>query len=280
MGKSILKIILACVALSSCSSLLYFPSGARYINEKNLPIAPEEIFLKSSEDKQLMSWFFKSSNTKKSQVTIIFSHGNGQNMSAHFRSLYWLLDLGINYLIVEYPGYGPNDGTPSPRSTIESVTLAMDWTRKNRPEDKILLFGQSLGGNVMLRALSEYSEKKSFCAVAIESSFASYKEVAQSILAKKWFLWPFQWLPYLLLSDSRAIVSNFKELPDLPYFIIHGDRDKIVPFSLGKKLYKKLPANKSFLKVDGGRHIDTFYKHQEHRKDFLDFISKNCHLAD
>jgi fermentation-respiration switch protein FrsA (DUF1100 family) len=38
--------------------------------------------------------------------------------------------------------------------------------------------------------------------------------------------------------------------------IIHGDRDEVIPFDLGRKLFDAAPEPKSFWAVNGGHHND------------------------
>jgi fermentation-respiration switch protein FrsA (DUF1100 family) len=41
-----------------------------------------------------------------------------------------------------------------------------------------------------------------------------------------------------------------------PLFVAHGTDDRLVPFSLGKKLYAAARGPKRFLAVEGARHGD------------------------
>ena len=49
--------------------------------------------------------------------------------------------------------------------------------------EKLVLYGQSLGGAVLLRALADVEDRKRVRAVVIESSFASYQEAKPSFFA-------------------------------------------------------------------------------------------------
>jgi len=41
-----------------------------------------------------------------------------------------------------------------------------------------------------------------------------------------------------------------------PILVIHGTEDRIVPFSLGERLFKSAPSPKRFLRVDGAGHYN------------------------
>ena len=44
----------------------------------------------------------------------------------------------------------------------------------------------------------------------------------------------------------------------LPKLFLHGDRDEVVPFDLGRKLYEKASDPKSFYIIQGAGHNDTY----------------------
>lgn len=264
-----------CLLVLGCTNLFYYPDNYHYINENALEYPPIPIDLKISEQQETLSWYFESKKIIRKPITILFAHGNAQNMSAHFRSLYWILDKGYNYFIVGYPGFGPSDGNPSPDSTVESVKSALSWIRSNRPNDKIFVYGQSLGGNVALRAISELNDI-SVCGVAIEGSFLSYQKVASEVLSRNFLLWLFQWVPYLAVNESRSISTNLRYLPESRYLVVHGTSDPSISLNLGKELFLSLPEPKQFWEVEGGRHIDTFAKFPDMRNQFMKFIDEGC----
>ncbi len=48
-----------------------------------------------------------------------------------------------------------------------------------------------------------------------------------------------------------------------PLLVIHGTRDDVVPFRLGRELYDRAPGRKEFLSIDGGGHNDLFAAHAD-----------------
>jgi uncharacterized protein len=44
----------------------------------------------------------------------------------------------------------------------------------------------------------------------------------------------------------------------VPFFAAHGDRDEIVPYELGERLFAAAPEPKRFLRVPGAGHNDVF----------------------
>jgi uncharacterized protein len=52
---------------------------------------------------------------------IVFAHGNGERAEDWIREFRPLQDEGLGVLIVEYPGYGIAEGSPSQRSITNAV---------------------------------------------------------------------------------------------------------------------------------------------------------------
>jgi fermentation-respiration switch protein FrsA (DUF1100 family) len=62
---------------------------------------------------------------------------------------------------------------------------------------------------------------------------------------------------------SHLLPANYNNLEKVtrlcvPVFIVHGDRDEIVPFSMGERLFASAAEPKHFLRLDGAGHNDTY----------------------
>jgi fermentation-respiration switch protein FrsA (DUF1100 family) len=56
--------------------------------------------------------------------------------------------------------------------------------------------------------------------------------------------------------------------------VIHGDRDSIIPFPLGRELYDRLVAPKQLVVVNGADHNDFFDEnHRQYWDPVVRFIS-------
>jgi fermentation-respiration switch protein FrsA (DUF1100 family) len=61
----------------------------------------------------------------------------------------------------------------------------------------------------------------------------------------------------LVVGHQFDSVARLRNLP-VPIFIAHGDRDTIVPFDLGKRLYAAAKRPKRFFRAAGAQHNDVF----------------------
>lgn len=209
---------------------------------------------------------------------ILFFHGNAENVSSHFHSLFWILEQGYSYTIFDYPGYGGSEGEPTPRTTTLSGQFMINYIAKTYHDSKIFVFGQSLGGNIALYSSIKMKFKAPICGIAVESTFLSYRAIARRVLAKNWFTWLFQALPYILVSDTFSASENLSELSPIPLLIFHGNKDPVVGIENGKELYDSAVEPKRFTLVQNGEHIDSFRNENRalYQDELIKFIRQNC----
>lgn len=171
------------------------------------------------------AWFLPPSQiSAKPAPALIFAHGNGELID------FWPLELkpfnrlGIAVLLVEYPGYGRSDGTPSQGSIHETFVAAYDGlaSRKDIDASKIVLFGRSIGGGTVC----DLANRRPSAALILMSTFTSARSFAAKYLAPGFLVRdPF---------DNLAAVTSYPA----PVLVIHGNRDDIIPYHHGAALYK------------------------------------------
>lgn len=236
--------------------MLYYPTRALYVDTKKITPPPIEYKIDTEDGEKIVLWHLTPPDPKKSKGIIVFFHGNGQNLSAHFYYLYWILQKNYDYMIFDYPGYGGSTGAPTPKNTIISGKAAMRWARQQRPTLPLFVFGQSLGGAVALRTALELRDEIPIKGIILDSTFQSYKKAGQKLLGKSWLTWLFQPLAHVLLSDEYAPHRHLDGLKGIPFFVMHGNKDQVIDYQLGLELYGALPDPKDFYTVEDGEHTD------------------------
>lgn len=268
-------LILFVLLAQGCSHVFYQPSSRQFVDPAQFKLKYENIWFNTPEGTKLHGWFFRTT-AKKTKGTIVQFHGNAQNISTHFFSLIWLIQEGYNLFTFDYPGYGKSEGEPSQKTVYHSALLAFDKGLELHQREgggKFVIYGQSLGGAISLRALPDWKNFEKVNLIVMDSSFSSYKGIAFDKLTDRWFLWPFAPLTFLLVSDEYASDKVFKKITR-PTLVIVGMKDEIIPPKFGKEIYKGVKTQEKWLwKLPNGRHIDA-YHHDEgkYRKQFLDLL--------
>lgn len=269
----------ACASLFSCSSLLYYPTRNLHYPPEKFGLRPEEVHFQSGDGTKLFGWFFRhlEPDPKKSpRAILVFYHGNGENLSSHYIALMWVLRHGYDFFIFDYRGYGRSEGTPSPEGTVHDGEAALRWVKARFPKEKIVIFGQSLGGAVAMRNAIDLKEEIPYSAIVVDSSFASYKEVGRRIMARGILTWPFQWLPWLVLSDRYAPDDEIEKIAPRPMLILHAEGDEIVPIAAGERIFGLARDPKEFWKIPGEGHTDSFLRHGDiYQKKLLAWLANH-----
>src|SRR5690606_39403645 len=101
--------------------------------------------------------------------------------------------------------------------------------------------------------------------------FVSYPWAGASVLSQHWFTTWLQPFAFLTLSDEWSAKDRVKELSPIPILVMHGTKDQAIDFRLGERLYAEAAEPKEFYRIEGGRHIDSFWAHDGRvKKDFLE----------
>ncbi|MBX3039790.1 MAG: alpha/beta hydrolase [Bdellovibrionaceae bacterium] len=257
--------------LSGCMSLVYYPSEKTFFDPAKVGLLKEEVEFKIDSGETIHAWWFLSPQ-KKIKGTFVFFHGNAENLTSHFANLLWLPQAGYNYLIFDYPGYGRSTGRPNPQGNLKAGIAAVDWVAKNKDSGPLIIYGQSLGGNVALRTVLEIKERQPIRAVIIDSSFPSYQKIAARKLSHFWLTWIFQPLAYVLMSDTYA-PKEIDRISPIPLLVIHGQQDIQVEPEFGDEIYRQAKEPKELWKIQDGFHGSTFWRHDlVYRQKLLDYL--------
>jgi uncharacterized protein len=190
---------------------------------------------------------------------IVFFPGNGGNRSYRLKEIRQFTGLGCDVLYFDYRGYADNPGSPSEpdfaadaRSVWEFATEELDV-----PADRILIWGESLGGGVATRLASEICEEGTTPrGLMLRSTFSSLVDAGA---------YHYPWLPVRwLLLDRYPSVDRIGSVT-CPILVLHGNADRIVPIEQGRALFDAAPGEsdngirKKFVELPDTGHNDVMY---------------------
>lgn len=258
--KSILLVALvgylAIVALMYVAqrALMYFPYAERMIPaDADFPQA-SEVELKAADGVRVLAWTVPP---KPGKPVVIYFHGNGGSLAHRVARFRKLVDDGTGLVALSYRGYGGSDGSPSEDGLIADGHAAYEFAGARYPDANIVLWGESLGSGVAVAIAAE----KDVAAVILEAPFTSTADVAFSA-------YPF--LPVSLLMKDQFRSDDRIGKVKAPVLIMHGARDRIVPFRLGERLFALANEPKQFVRFADGGHEDLDrYDHLAAARKFI-----------
>lgn len=226
----------------------------------------------------LNAWFLpaKTKNGGKAKATVLFLHGNAENISTHFRSVVWLPAEGFNVLALDYRGYGASQGTPSLAGMQLDIDAAMRslLALKDVDPDRIVVFGQSLGGALAIHYVAHSAYRANIRAVVIDSAFYDYRQITNEKLAGSFITWPFQWLPWIAINNDYSPAASVAAISPLPLLLMHGDQDVVVPPDHSRQLFERAGEPKELSIIPGAGHIQSL-NNEAGRKKLIEFLLRH-----
>jgi fermentation-respiration switch protein FrsA (DUF1100 family) len=257
-NRLLLALLLFWWVMPACNGFFYQPSRRLH----SWPDQPfREVTLEVRDGVELNGWLFRPKG--KLRGTFVQFHGNAGNVSTHYRSLAWVTAYGYQLFTFDYRGYGKSSGYPHPQGVREDALAALAFAAtlpKGALQRDLILYGQSLGGAVLLDAYARMEDRQRVRLVIVEGAFHSYQEVAASALWRRPLLFPFTGLAYATLSDAHAAAPSVAKVWPTPLLVIHGAEDEIVPPVFGHSIYALAQPPRSLWIVPGGRHIDSMQR--------------------
>ena len=237
---------------------IFYPEKDILGKPSDLGLDFEDITFRMADALRLHGWFVPGSRRE----TLLWCHGNAGNIGDRLDLLKLLHDsLDVNIFIFDYRGYGKSQGRPTEDGTYRDAHGALDYLR-SRPdveEDKIVVFGQSLGGAIAV----DLACRNKFMGLILEATFTSLVDVFEMPMKA-----------FGMKYDSYSKIKRVK----IPLLMLHGDKDDVVPFESGYTLFKAANEPKKFCAIKGGMHNDNYIVGGEgyfaEIKKFIERISK------
>lgn len=269
--QRILSILGLCLLLNGCSHMMFYPMKDHVTDPRQLGLNSEDVYLHTEDGLRLHGWFLRAQQVE--QGTILFLHGNGENISTHLRSVWWLPAQGYNVFLLDYRGYGKSQGSPSLTGLHRDMESALQhlFQRQDIDTNRIIVFGQSIGAAVSISTLADSPYRHRVTGLVVEGGFPSYRQLARDLLSRSWLTWLFQWPLSYSIPDDYQPGTDIARLSPMPILIIHSQADQIIPFAHGEHLFEVAPEPKRFWRLQDARHIAALYN-QSGQERFLDYL--------
>jgi fermentation-respiration switch protein FrsA (DUF1100 family) len=221
--------------------MMYFPDTRHVAPDQVGLTGFDEVELVTGDGQTLIAWHH---GAPPGAATILTFHGNGGSIALRASRYEGMVRAGFGVLALSYRGYGGSTGTPHQAGLIADGFAAYDWLAQ-RVNGPVVLHGESLGSAIALQVAGE----RPVAGLVLEAAATSILDVARRA---------YPWLPVrLLLADqyrSDLIIDKVRA----PLLMIHGTRDRIVPFELGQRLFALANQPKRMIAIDGAGHNDLW----------------------
>ena len=224
------------------STLVFHPSSVERSWLDPVDARTQDIDLTDATGTRLHGWWLPPASPGAGAVLV--AHGKGGNVSHRGRlaaNLHRVLGAGV--LLIEYPGFGKSEGTPSESGCYAAGDAGYRWLTDEAkvPPGRVLLLGESLGGGVAVDLATRHDHR----ALVLLCSFTSLPAAAKN---------RYPWLPTHTM--MRARFDNLAKIGQChrPVFLIHGTADDVVPFAQAEQLLSAANEPKELCRLEGVGH--------------------------
>lgn len=227
--------------------LIFQPIRCRSLSPSVVGKTGRELFFHSKNGDRLSGLYFPSPN--QNGETILFHHGVGYNLNGHAEGLEALArKTGAAIFAYDYAGFGKSEGNATVSGVADDARAAYDYlvSKMNVAPEKLVHYGYSMGTGPALQLAVE----RPCAGVATFAAFMNLKSVCRDYLPL-----------YNHYPDFLVAVNDFESLQNVaklkvPVLIMHGTADFNVQMKHGEALFAAAKEPKTFVRIEGGHHID------------------------
>ena len=239
----------------------------------------KEVYIKSFDKKKLHAYEIKN----KLNTWVIIVHGYTNNALEMLDVAYNFYKKGYSILLIDQRAHGKSDGIYSTHGFYERKDMLswIDYINKKK-KTKIILYGISMGGTVIMRTVGENLPNNVICAIEDCGFISNYDQFYNQLKYLKF-------LPKPIISSFNIFSSIFfgfniyKFKPEeilmngkIPFMFIHGSSDKLVPPKNAYDAYQLYKGKKKLLIIDGAKHMkSSIQDSKKYYNEIFSFIKEN-----
>ena len=235
--------VMALVMFINQRHYLYVPYKI-FPNPALIGVGDMQVIEVMTADNLKLKALYRAPATPSMPVIVLF-HGNGGSIATRgIKARDYIDNGGYGYLLAEYRGYAGNPGMPNEKGLYDDARAYMKFLTIDQkiPQNRIVLYGESLGSGVATQMALEYADVR---ALVLEAPFTSFPAVVQRSMI---------FLPaYWMVTDKFNNVGKIKDVK-APLLVLHGNKDDVVPFKQGMKVFQNAQTDKRFEAFSDGGH--------------------------
>ncbi len=204
---------------------------------------------------------------EESKGVVLYLKGNSKSIKGWGKFAVDFTRHGYNVLMVDYRGFGKSTGKRSQKAIKRDLQLVYDEIKKQTTEDRIILYGRSLGSGFAAKLASMNHPKL----LILDAPYYSLTKVTARYM-------PF--MPLSLLIKYPLPTYKWLKYVQCPIHIIHGTNDKLIPYKSSVKLAQINPSlTKLHTVIQGGhKNLNNFEAYHNMLDDILNSESKTIDL--
>ena len=239
--------LLICGAIYSLRHRMIFPvrGGAAGTPAQFRIPDGDAVTISTDDGASVPAWFLPAVPRAEKSGVLVWFHGNSETLAGLAAVFSEFRQPGLALLAVEYRGYG-GPGFATVDNVERDALAAWEWLARRDDIDmtKVVVYGRSIGSGPAIHLAAE----RPVAGLIVESGFSTMRKLAHY---------------HVPIVPSALAGNGFDNLGRIarsrcPVLLIHGDRDRVVPFVMGQALAARAGSRGEFWVLAGADHNDSY----------------------
>lgn len=223
--------------------------------EYQYPFPFKEVNFEMEDGGTINGLHFRVPNAKG---VVFYLKGNSRSIKGWGKFARDFVSKGYDFFMIDYRGFGKSSGKRTETTLYNDAQTVYKWLSEAYPEDKIVLYGRSIGSGIAAR-------------------IASWNKPKMLILDSPYYSFLYQvkrygfWLPLQYLLRYQLRTDQFIKKVSCPIFILHGNKDRLISYEQGQMLSQLAPDRALLVTIEGGYHnnLPSFPEYHEYLYSIL-----------
>ena len=245
-----------CIVFYFAQDLFFFrperlPNHFKY----KYPFPFEEVNFEMEDGGIINGLHFKVPNARG---VVFYVKGNSRSIKGWGKFARDFIGKGYDFFMVDYRGFGKSRGKRTENIIYNDLQQVYKSLVSKYPEEEIIIYGRSMGSGFATRIASWNNPKM----LILDSPYYSFFHQ----IKRYGFFLP---IKYILRYQIRT--DRFIKKVTCPIFIIHGRKDRLIPFKFGEMLHQIVPTKSLLIPIEEGGHnnLPSFPAYHDSLYDLL-----------
>ena len=189
---------------------------------------------------------------------VLYFHGNTRSIKGWAKYAKDFFRYHYDVVLVDYRGFGKSTGRRGENVMFNDMQVVYDTMKKDYDEEKIILYGRSLGSGFATKLASDNTPLY----LILDAPYYSFHRAVQRFIPI---------LPMRLILRFQLQTDKWIKKVKCHTYILHGTRDWLIPIRQSEALQAIDPRKITLIRIHGGGHnnLPSFPEYHNFIRDIL-----------
>jgi uncharacterized protein len=242
--------------------LIYFTDPTRIAPAEAGLTRAREIELRTRDGQTLVLW--RADPVYEGAPHILYLHGNRRALWRRARFFRMFLAAGWGFTALAHRGFNGSTGRPGERVNVADAIFTLDQIAAEGIDPlRVVVYGESMGSGTAIQVAAA----RAVGGVILHAPYDSFRDIVRARTG--WLL------PRALFRERYDSIRQIGRVT-APILWLHGDDDRVIPLSRGRRLYDAARGPKYAALVKGANHFGIYTQQvfNQHIRFFCESVAR------